>query len=70
MGIAFADLIGRVKGSCSKRLREKGIVGFAWQNGYGAFSVTTCCHRYLLRILAQLTGIRELSNDAIVPRRL
>ena len=37
--IAFADMIGRVKGSCSKRLREKGIVGFAWQNGYGAFSV-------------------------------
>jgi putative transposase len=38
--IAFADLIGRVKGSCSKRLREKGILGFAWQNGYGAFSVS------------------------------
>jgi putative transposase len=38
--IAFAELIGRVKGSCSKRLREKGILGFAWQNGYGAFSVS------------------------------
>jgi len=38
--IAFADMIGRVKGSCSKRLREKGILGFAWQNGYGAFSVS------------------------------
>ena len=38
--IAFADRIGRVKGSCSKRLREKGILGFAWQNGYGAFSVS------------------------------
>ena len=37
---AFSDLIGRVKGSCSKRLREKGILGFAWQNGYGAFSVS------------------------------
>ena len=34
--IAFADMIGRIKGSCSKRLREKGILGFAWQNGYGA----------------------------------
>jgi putative transposase len=38
--IAFADMIGRVKGSCSKRLREKGILGFAWQNGYGAFSAS------------------------------
>jgi REP-associated tyrosine transposase len=38
--IAFADLIGRVKGSGSKRLTEKGILGFAWQNGYGAFSVS------------------------------
>lgn len=38
--IAFADMIGRVKGSSSKRLREKGVLGFAWQNGYGAFSVS------------------------------
>ncbi|MBV8226040.1 MAG: IS200/IS605 family transposase [Verrucomicrobia bacterium] len=38
--VAFADMIGRVKGSSSKRLREKGILGFAWQNGYGAFSVS------------------------------
>src|SRR5580692_11521781 len=37
--IAFADMIGRVKGSSSKRLSEKGVLGFAWQNGYGAFSV-------------------------------
>lgn len=38
--IAFAEMIGRVKGSSSKRLTEKGILGFAWQNGYGAFSVS------------------------------
>jgi REP element-mobilizing transposase RayT len=31
--IAFADLIGRIKGTSSKRLKEKGILGFAWQNG-------------------------------------
>ena len=37
---AFADMIGRVKGSSSKRLSEKGVLGFAWQNGYGAFSVS------------------------------
>jgi hypothetical protein len=33
-------MIGRAKGSSSKRLREKGIPAFAWQNGYGAFSVS------------------------------
>src|SRR5215469_14348986 len=38
--IAFADMVGRVKGSSSKRLTEKGIQGFSWQNGYGAFSVS------------------------------
>jgi putative transposase len=38
--IAFADLIGRIKGTSSKRLKEKGILGFAWQNGYGVFSVS------------------------------
>src|ERR1700730_11558277 len=38
--IAFSELIGRLKGSSSKRLKEKGINGFSWQNGYGAFSVS------------------------------
>ena len=38
--IAFADMIGRVKGSSSKCLGEKGMLGFGWQNGYGAFSVS------------------------------
>jgi putative transposase len=38
--LAFSDLIGRLKGSSSKRLKEKGIHGFGWQNGYGAFSVS------------------------------
>jgi hypothetical protein len=33
-------MIGRVKGSSSNRLSEKGVLGFAWQNGYGAFSVS------------------------------
>ena len=28
------------KGSSSKWLREKGVLGFGWQNGYGAFSVS------------------------------
>jgi hypothetical protein len=37
--IAFAEMIGRVNSS-SKRLSEKGVLGFAWQNGYGAFSVS------------------------------
>ena len=38
--IAFSELIGRIKGSSSKRLKEKGVHDFAWQNGYGAFSVS------------------------------
>ena len=32
--IALSELIGRIKGSSSKRLKEKGVHGFAWQNGY------------------------------------
>ena len=35
--IAFADMIGRVKGSSSKRLREKGVLGFAWQKWIWGF---------------------------------
>ena len=38
--IAFSDLIGRLKGASSKRLKEKGFRDFGWQNGYGAFSVS------------------------------
>jgi len=38
--IAFSDLVGRLKGSSSKRLKEKGLSNFSWQNGYGAFSVS------------------------------
>jgi REP-associated tyrosine transposase len=38
--IAFSDLIGRLKGASSKRIKEKGLHGFGWQNGYGAFSVS------------------------------
>ena len=38
--IAFSDLLGRLKGSASKRLKEKGVFDFGWQNGYGAFSVS------------------------------
>jgi hypothetical protein len=38
--IAFSDLTGRLKGSSSKRLNEKGLSDFSWQNGYGAFSVS------------------------------
>jgi putative transposase len=38
--VALSELIGRIKGSSSKRLKEKGVRGFAWQSGYGAFSVS------------------------------
>jgi len=44
--IAFSDLIGRLKGASSQRLKEKGLHGFGWQNGYGAFSVSeSSCSR-------------------------
>src|SRR5580698_1031735 len=61
--IAFADMIGRVKGSSSKRLSKKGVLGFAWQNGYGAFSVERR-GRYRLhfrsgRASAQISRIRK-----------
>jgi putative transposase len=38
--VALSELIGRIKGSSSKRFKEKGIHHFALQNGYGAFSVS------------------------------
>ena len=38
--IAFSDLVGRLKGTSSKRLKEKGLRDFGWQNGYAAFSVS------------------------------
>src|SRR6516165_12110456 len=38
--IAFSNSIGRLKGASSKHLKEKGLHGFGWQNGYGAFSVS------------------------------
>ena len=33
-------MIGRLKGSTSKKLREKGMEDFSWQNGSYAFSVS------------------------------
>ena len=43
--IALSDLIGRLKGSTSKRLKERGVFDFGWQNGYGAFSVVSLTAR-------------------------
>jgi hypothetical protein len=37
--ITFSDLIGRFNGASLKRLEEKGLHSFGWQNGYGAFSL-------------------------------
>jgi REP element-mobilizing transposase RayT len=38
--IAFSDSIGRLKGLHQGASQEKGLNGFGWQNGYGAFSVS------------------------------
>ena len=35
-----ADLVGDLKASSSKWLKAQGVAGFAWQRGYGCFSVS------------------------------
>ena len=47
---------GRVKGSSSKRLSEKGVLGFAWQNGYGAFSVSESSVEAVTAYIADQAG--------------
>jgi len=39
--ISLADLLGKIKASSSKWIKTKGApyASFAWQNGYGAFSI-------------------------------
>lgn len=37
--VALAQVTEKLKTSCSKWLKERGIDDFAWQGGYGAFSV-------------------------------
>ena len=39
--LAFSDVVKRIKGESSKWLskEKKGLAGFAWQDGYGAFTV-------------------------------
>lgn len=38
--ISIAELISKIKSSSSKFLKTKGVASFAWQGGYGAFSVS------------------------------
>lgn len=38
--ITIADMISKIKTSSSKWLKQKGILGFDWQDGYGIFSVS------------------------------
>ncbi|HNM47610.1 MAG TPA: transposase [Candidatus Sumerlaeota bacterium] len=38
--IAACKLVEEVKKSSSKWMKEQGILDFAWQNGYGVFSVS------------------------------
>src|ERR1700751_614941 len=61
--IAFSDLIGRLKGTSSKRLKEKGLHEFGWQNGYGAFSVSESnVESVTAYILNQPSIIRNLAT--------
>lgn len=38
---ALAKVVEEVKKQSSKWMKEKGVVGFTWQIGYGAFSVSS-----------------------------
>ena len=38
--LAACKLVEEVKKSSSKWMKERGVVEFAWQNGYGVFSVS------------------------------
>lgn len=38
--ITIATLISKTKSASSKWLKSKGVLGFTWQRGYGAFSVS------------------------------
>ena len=38
--LAACKLVEEVKKSSSKRIKEQGVGDFAWQNGYGVFSVS------------------------------
>jgi len=37
--ITMAELVSKAKTSTSKWIKQKGILGFGWQDGYGIFSV-------------------------------
>ncbi|MFC2111338.1 IS200/IS605 family transposase [Bacteroidota bacterium] len=39
--ITIADLVLKIKASSSKWVKTKGILNFAWQRGYGVFSVSS-----------------------------
>ncbi len=38
--ITIADMVSKIKTSSSKWLKQQGIPGFDWQDGYGIFSVS------------------------------
>lgn len=38
--ITIANMVSKIKTSSSKWLKQKGIPGFDWQDGYGIFSVS------------------------------
>ena len=39
--ITMADLVSKIKTTSSKWLKNKGVPGFYWQDGYGIFSVSS-----------------------------
>ena len=43
--VHLAKLIAELKANSSRWMQEQGVPGFAWQRGYGAFSVSPGGHR-------------------------
>ena len=58
--VAVADLIEEIKKSSSKWMKTKGVPAFAWQNGYGAFSIG---QSQLDGVVAYIAGQKEHHRD-------
>lgn len=69
--MTICNLIGNVKSESSKWMkREQQVTDFAWQNGYGAFSVSASqCDEVVHYIENQQVHHRKQFNPTRVPLR-
>lgn len=54
--LAVAGLVEQIKKSSSKWIKERGVAGFAWQSGYGAFSIGAS---QVPRVVAYIDGQQD-----------